>query len=260
MRMLSNKNVFGALLLTFSVCAQAHFQMLIPAHDVLKQSDDRKLKMQLMFWHPFEGLGMDMQMPVKFGVYVGGHPIDLLPQLVETKSKDIHGKSFRTFSAQYSIQQPGDHVFFVEPKPYLEISENTFIIHYTKVVVNGFGLEDAWDSELGLKAEMIPLTRPYGLVAGNVFQAVVKFKGKPAAGVPVEIEHFNKNKLVKVPVPQLITQIVKTDANGMFTYGIPREGWWGFAALSTDDKKMKHEDKEFPVELGAVMWLKAYPR
>jgi hypothetical protein len=35
----------------------------------------------------------------------------------------------------------------------------------------------------------------------------------------------------------MITQVVKADANGVFTYGVPFAGWWGFAALNTAKKR-----------------------
>ena len=56
----------------------------------------------------------------------------------------------------------------------------------------------------------------------------------------------------------MVTQVVKTDTNGVFTYAMPMAGWWAFAALNTDKKKMKHKGKETPVEIGAVLWVKVY--
>jgi len=46
---------------------------------------------------------------------------------------------------------PGDYQFYVEPAPYREPAEDSYIVHYTKVIVNGFGKEEAWDREIGLK-------------------------------------------------------------------------------------------------------------
>ncbi len=48
----------------------------------------------------------------------------------------------------------------------------------------------------------------------------------------------------------------QADGNGVFTYAAPVEGWWGFAALNTSDKKMMHDNEEKEVELGAVLWVK----
>jgi cobalt/nickel transport protein len=53
--------------------------------------------------------------------------------------------------------------------------------------------------------------------------------------------------------------VVKADANGVFTYACPRAGWWAFAALSQDQEKMRHSDgNEYPVEIGAVFWIRVY--
>ena len=39
---------------------------------------------------------------------------------------------------------------------------------------------------------------------------------------------------------------------------MPFKGWWGFAALIEDDVKIKHKGKDYPVELGALIWVKTY--
>jgi len=38
-------------------------------------------------------------------------------------------------------------------------------------------MEEGWDQPLGLKAEILPLTRPYGLWAGNTFCGKALFNG-----------------------------------------------------------------------------------
>ena len=54
----------------------------------------------------------------------------------------------------------------------------------------------------------------------------------------------------------MITQAVKADGNGVFTYAAPKAGWWGFAALNTADYQMDHDGEKKDVELGAVIWVK----
>ncbi|HBI23765.1 MAG TPA: DUF4198 domain-containing protein, partial [Nitrospiraceae bacterium] len=103
-----------------------------------------------------------------------------------------------------------------------------------------------------------PLTRPYGLWAGNVFQGIVKVNGKAVPFAEVEVEYFNDEAKIKQPADPMITQVVKADGNGVFTYAMPKAGWWGFAALNTDENTMKHDGKEYPVEIGAVLWVKTY--
>ena len=73
----------------------------------------------------------------------------------------------------------------------------------------------------------------------------------------VEVEYYNESGSLKAPAPPYVTQVIKADAAGVFTYAMPKAGWWGFAALNTDTKKMKGPDgKEKDIEIGAVIWVK----
>ena len=140
--------------------ARAHFQMIIPSDDMISGPAERHLHMDIMFWHPFEGMGMSMDSPVQFGVHFEGKNFDLRDKLQAHRFLDSGNKLRDGFTLQYDITRPGDYIFYIEPKPYWEESEETYIVHYTKVVVNGFGLEAGWDDPVGLKTEIIPLTRP----------------------------------------------------------------------------------------------------
>jgi cobalt/nickel transport protein len=161
-----------------------------------------------------------------------------------------------TWQAEYRIRRPGDHVFFCEPAPYFESSEDRYIIHYSKVVVHTMGLEVGWDAEVGLKTEIVPISRPYGLWSGNVFQGVVKLKGEPVPGAEVEVAYHNRAGIA-APDEVYAIQVVKADANGVFTYAMPRAGWWGFSALSTDEEPLTGPDgRDREVEIGAVLWVR----
>lgn len=251
--------LFSAGTLT-AFSTQAHFQMIIPSDDMVKQGEGRTLNLDLRFWHPLEGLGMHVAPPVQFGVIIHGERQDLRGSLKPQKSKDRTGALLDTFAASYTMKKPGNYVFFVEPQPYWEAAEEKFIVHYTKVIVNGFGLEEGWDTDVGAKTEIVPLTRPYGLWSGNVFQGIVKVNGQPAPYTDVEVEYYDSEGKVKPPADPMITQVIKADSNGVFTYAMPWGGWWGFAALNEDNTKMQHEGKEFPVEIGAVLWVKTHDR
>jgi cobalt/nickel transport protein len=181
-----------------------------------------------------------------------GKKIDLLKEL---KRKVVQGKS--TWVCRYRIKRPGNYIFYVKPKPYWEPAEETFIVHFTKVVVNALGLEQGWDQEVGLPVEIVPLTRPYGLWAGNVFVGQVKRLGKPLPYATVEVEFYNPGRRVKAPAGPYITQVIKADEKGVFVFGIPKEGWWGFAALTEAEHKLKKDGKEYPVEWGGVLWIRA---
>jgi cobalt/nickel transport protein len=232
------------------VSASAHFGTLIPDKEIVSQGESRIVSVDAKFIHPMEGHYMQMDRPAVFGVLARGKWKDLLPMVRENK---VGG--FSTWSVQYEIERPGDHIFYIEPTPYWEPAEERFIVHFTKVVVNAYGLENSWDTEVGLKTEIVPLTRPYGLWAGNVFTGIVKVKGKPVPFAEVEVEYLNTDN-VPIPAGPYITQVVKADRNGAFTYAMPRAGWWGFAALSEDSEKIRKDGKEYPVEIGAVIWVR----
>ena len=244
--------MFTAILLmaSLSLC-WAHFGMIIPSDDIVGKTDKKTITLDIKFIHPFEGNYMNMAMPNAFGVFADGVRQDLLKTL---KKKEV--KNHTTWETTYRIKRPGNYIFFVEPAPYWEPAEESFIVHYTKVIVNALGLEEGWDKELGLKTEIVPLTRPFGLWTGNVFQGIVKVDGRPIPYAEVEVEYYNEGGKIKPPAEPYITQVIKADQNGVFTYAMPKAGWWGFAALNTADYKMKHEGKEYPVEIGAVLWLR----
>ncbi len=231
--------------------AIAHFQGLIPSDDMVTKSDNKTLSLDIAFFHPFERRYMKMVKPARFGVMVHGRKTDLLKTLKEKKRDGLSA-----WEASYRVKVPGDHIFYVEPTPYWESSEDCFIVHYAKVVVNSLGVEEGWDEEVGLKTEIVPLTRPYGLWTGNVFQGIVKLDGKPIPGTEVEVEYYKENGRTQAPAGPMITQVVKADPNGVFTYAMPKAGWWAFAALTTDKGKMNHNGKEKAVEIGAVLWIK----
>ncbi|MDB9823357.1 DUF4198 domain-containing protein [Deltaproteobacteria bacterium] len=237
-------------LLILTGSAFAHFGMLIPSDSMIMQEDDRTITLTFSFSHPFEGLGMIMEKPNVSEVIMNGKKTDLLSSLKETSIMGHRG-----WYIDYKVTRPGVYMFHMEPKAYWEPGEDCYIVHYTKTILGAFGGEEGWDEPMGLKTEIIPLTRPFGLYAGNVFQGIVMLDGKPVPNAKVEVEYYNKDGRVTAPADYMITQSIKADRAGVFTYAVPGAGWWGFAALSTSEKKMKYQGEDKDVELGAVLWV-----
>ncbi len=168
--------------------------------------------------------------------------------------KRVSGRT--AYTASYKIKRPGNYMFYLEPAPYWEPAEEKNIIHYTKVCVNAMGWDEGWEDLVGLPVEIKPLTRPYGLWTGNIFQGVVLKDGKPVPGAEVEVEYNNIGGKVKPPSDPFVTQVVKADGNGVFTYAMPKAGWWSFAALIEGPKSRNPEGKAVDTELGALIWVK----
>ena len=70
-------------------------------------------------------------------------------------------------------------------------------------------------TELGLKTEIVPLSKPFGLWEHNVFQGVVKMDGAPVPYAEVEVEFLNDRAGATAPDELMITQTVKADADGV---------------------------------------------
>lgn len=235
--------------------SQAHFGLLLPERNLVLAGEDPNLKLTLAFCHPMEQKGLAMARPKAFGVVAGKDKTDLLGSLQETR---LLGQA--AWQATYAVKKPGVYVFYFDPQPYWEASENKYLIHQTKTYVAALGEEEHWDREVGLKAEIIPLTRPFGLYAGNVFQGIVKFKGKPVPFAEVEVEYWNADGQLKPPNDYFITQVVKADKDGVFTFAVPCPGWWGFAALNEEKAALVGPDgKKKDVEYGAVLWVNFAP-
>src|SRR3972149_4170990 len=184
--------IAGIICLSIAHTASAHFQMIIPSDDMVEQNEARKLDLDVKFWHPYEGHGMHMQKPVQFGVMLKGEKTNLLNSLTPTKFKDMNGDMLDGFKASYLIKKPGDHIFYTEPAPYWEPAEESFIVHYTKVIVNTFGLEEGWDEEVGLKTEIVPLTGPDGKSLGSSVSWLVAAMSSRGEKNALEVEYYNE--------------------------------------------------------------------
>jgi cobalt/nickel transport protein len=254
MRRLSNLTLAFALMAAVlsSVPALAHFQEILPSDDVLPEGG--KITLDLVFTHPMEGGPvMEMKRPKRVGALINGKSIDLSASLRVTKKQGVS-----SWTLTHELKEPGAAIFFVEPEAYWEPGEGKYIIHYAKVIVDGFASGKGWDGKLGLPVEIEPLARPTGLWTGNLFRGIVRRNGAPVPFAEVEVEYVNEGGAVKPPNDAFITQVIKADAQGAFAYAMPRAGWWGFAALVEGDEKMMAPDgKDAPVELGGLIWVKA---
>jgi cobalt/nickel transport protein len=243
--------IMAFVVLVLAAAGEAHFQILIPQTNIIGADDPKDVNLDIIFGHPMEGPTMEMGRPARFGVVIAGEQKkDLLPAL-----KEVKAGGHAAYKCDFKVGVPGDYVFFIEPAPYWEPAEEKMIIHYTKVVVNVMGDETGWDAEVELPVEIIPLVRPYGLWTGNIFRAIVKQDGKAVPYAEVEVEYYNRGGELKAPADAYVTQVIKADGSGVFAYAMPREGWWGFAALCEGGKMKNPEGKEVDIEAGGVFWV-----
>lgn len=259
----------GVLMMTGT--AMAHFMMVYTPEIALSEGKD--LDMRIVFTHPAEaGHTMDMGGVQEFYVVkqrgdAAPKKVDMKPYLKEITWKNP-GSSNKAYSAvipKKEVRSMGDYVFVMKPGYYHEDEEGIYMQQITKLIVNVGGLPGNWAEPVGLPCEIVPLIKPYGIWTGNVFKAQVLSEGKPVAGAEVEVEYMShmpdlkanalpEKSSVEYPHDSLITQTIFSDAGGYITFGVPKAGWWGFAALGVGPET-QHDGKEMSQD--AVIWIKA---
>ncbi|WP_176371621.1 DUF4198 domain-containing protein [Desulfosediminicola flagellatus] len=243
-------NSLALLFFALAGQASAHFGMVIPSSNIVDQQQ-KQVELNLSFSHPFELIGMTMESPAAFFVVTDNTKTDLLPTLQKASIMDHTG-----WKTTFRFKRPGVYHFAMEPKPYWEPAEDVSIIHYTKTIVAAFGDDQGWDTPAGLPTEIIPQLRPFGNYAGNSFTGKVLLNGNPVPFAEVEVELYNQAGTYTAPSDYHITQVVKADERGIFSFTCPKPGWWGFSALNEADYTLKNpQGEEKGVELGAVLWI-----
>jgi len=243
----------AALLALWPALAQAHFGLILPDDPMITQDEGREVALTFGFVHPFEQFGMEMAPPGRVIVRHPGGTEDITETL---SPRPVLGE--RGFRADYRLSRPGAYAFAMEPMPYWEPGEDKYILHYSKTYISAFDSDQGWQEPLGLKTEIQPLTRPFGLWEGNIFQGRVLRDGAPVPLAQVEVEYYNLEGR-QAPAEVMITQTIQADESGVFAYAPPGPGWWGFAALTEADYTIARAGDAKPVELGAVIWVHFEP-
>ncbi len=241
--------------------AMAHFQLVYTPEANLETAGE--IPLELLFWHPMDnGHVMDMVEPEQFFVRFRGERTDLKDALSPVVFTGLENEG-RAFEGVARLTRSGDYTFVVVPEPYYEESEDIYIQQFTKTIVNRGGLATDWMEPVGLPAEIVPLNKPYSVIAGSTFAGIVLSGGEPAGGATVEIEHVPAEPDIDADRPASdarlhapgggITMVTKPD--GSFTFGIPEPGLWGFAAIGIGTERA-HAGKG--LEQGAVIWVYAH--
>ncbi|SIO09702.1 cobalt/nickel transport protein [Rhodovulum sp. ES.010] len=241
--------------------AAAHFQLIYSPDPNLDRPGDLPLK--LIFWHPMEnGHAMGMGAPEDLFYVFKGEKIDLGETVTPITFKGAENEA-AAFEATLPVKRNGDYVVGLVPAPYYEASEDIYIQQITKVFFNKGGIPSGWNEAVDLPTEIVPLNKPTNVLTGSTFSGQLLSAGEPVAGAEIEIEYLAAEPDMETDAAGEATVgaapggtlVAITDANGVFTFGIPRAGHWGFAALGSGPTT-EHEGKELSQD--AVIWIKAY--
>lgn len=262
----------GVLLAVSAGSAEAHFNMLLSDKPSAKK--DEAVTLTYQWGHPFEHQLFDAPAPESLSVRApDGKTTDLTKSLKKTTVPTAGGKKVTAYQLKLTPDQRGDYVFLLKTPPIWMEEEEEFFQDTVKTVLH-VQAQKGWDAVVSQDIEAMPLTRPYGLQPGMVFQAQAKalqylpFEGKPGqlrppnwpvrlqplAGALVEVERYNPVAPKELPPDEQITRAVKTDPGGVATCTLTESGWWSVTA-HRDGGTREREGKKYPVLRRATLWV-----
>jgi uncharacterized GH25 family protein len=234
--------------------------MLLPDRHSVKTGD--KVVVTYQFGHPFEHELSDAEKPVRAVVLTPDRKsMDLLPAFEKVQ---VGPEGKRVAAYRFTFQPPGrgDFTLLIESPPVWMEDEKHFIHDLCRVVIH-VETQKGWDLIHSRDDKFIaaPLTRPYGLRGGTVFQIQVHERGTGAAASHlVEIERFSATPPKALPPDEHITLAVKSNTDGVATCTLADPGWWAITttrvlALGKKPETKERDGKPYPVVERVTLWV-----
>ncbi len=212
-----------ALAVLLAPALSAHFGIVIPDKWMANVKD--VVTIYYAFGHPFEHILMS----TKEITIVDAKAYDPDGKAVPLSFAPVNGTHF---SAKLRCEVDGDYVVLVVARA---VHGAEVTVDYGKTVVHCGTEERGWSRVVNADAEIVLLTRPYGLEAPAVITGVVLSRGSPQADARVEVEEYHavtpesllKELERKFAYPDAyITKATLTGSSGEFYAVIPRPGIW----------------------------------
>src|ERR1700722_4498905 len=154
----------------------AHYQMLLPQVSVAKK--DQPVTMIYQFGHPFEHQLFDAPAPEHVFIIAPDGKVSEPTKTSLEKILAISGEQKVTaYRFQFTPDQRGDYVVVLQTPPIWMKDEGEYWQDTVKVVIH-VQAQKGWDHYHKEDFELTPLTRPYGLQPGMVFQARIMHEDK----------------------------------------------------------------------------------
>jgi nickel transport protein len=239
--------------------SRAHFHMLLPEKHSIKEGEQVVVTYQ--FGHPFEHELGDAEKPVRAVAFApDGKSTDLVSALEKVELPAGDGKKAVGYRVSFRPSGRGDFTLVFESPPVWMADEKHFVHDITRVVIH-VQTQNGWDRRHVDSNDftLVPLTRPYGLRPGTVFQALAR-PGAANVSHLVEVERYNVATPKVLPPDEQITLALKTDPSGVATCTLPDPGWWAVTATRRYGPKQvaptrERDGKAYPVVERATLWV-----
>lgn len=237
----------------FAGSAAAHFNMLLPQTASAKKGEALTLVYQ--WGHPFEHQLFDAPQPQSLIVLSPDGKRAELTDKLEKITQRAGSQDVTAYQLRFTPQQRGDYVFVLRTPPIWMEEDSEFLQDTVKMVLH-VQAQKGWEAAAG-DFELMPLTRPYGLRPGMVFQ--VEAPRRPARDSDavlglVEIERYNAVPPKKLPPEEHITRTVRLDANGVATTTLTEPGWWCLTVGRLRGTRMR-AGKSHPLRQRSTFWV-----
>src|SRR5207244_11331129 len=105
-----------------------------------------------------------------FVVAPDGKRTELGKALEKTRVPAGDKKEVTAYRCRFTPEQRGDYTFILETPPIWMEEDQEFLQDTVKVILH-VQAQKGWDADPDRQFRIVPLTRPYGLQPGAVFQA-----------------------------------------------------------------------------------------
>ena len=212
---------------------------------------------------PYSYKPQAMDMPQSFamifqpdsGMETGEEAIrrDLLGDVEEIRYLDN-----KAWGANVALAEPGLYQFILEAKPFWNQEKNEFLQQNAKLFLPVLSAGRGWDKALSQGLEIVPLTRPYGLIKPAFFSGRVLNNGKAVPDVRIRAARLNADKSA-APNRWSRDLETRTDSEGIFSLLLNEGGWW-FCEAITDGEPLKGPDGQMKeTQKSAILWLYVGP-
>lgn len=212
---------------------------------------------------PYSYLPQAMDMPQSFAMIFqpdpslnrGEEPVrsDLLGDVEEIRYLDN-----KAWGANVALAEPGLYQFILEAKPFWNQEKNEYLQQNAKLFLPVLSSGSAWDKAASQGLEIVPLTRPYGLINPAFFSAKVLNNGKALADVRIRAARLNADKS-SAPNRWSRDLETRTDGEGIFSLIFNEAGWWFCEAMTLGEPLKGPDGQMKETKKSAILWLYVGP-
>ena len=266
-------------LLALGPAALAQVTVLLPDQPTREEDPrdkERQMDVLLALIEPFAHVALPLDMPQRLAVVravppapraaatprEGERPAQAPPPPFVATSEELLGDceeirylGEKSWATHVALNTPGLYTLLAETRPRFDAERQTFQQDFVKTILPVFGVQEGWYAPVGLHFEIVPQTRPFGLMAPAVFNGRVLVANAPLPNATVTLARLNTNAR-GVPTHWHERHVARTNAAGEFSLACPLDGWWCLYASTLMPTPLKGPDNtDKPLEIRAILWV-----